>query len=64
MVNNINMDEKEQILKNFEEYLEIAIYSYNKKKFNSAVTLFYKALVELCDLELLNKIKRIGANQV
>ena len=55
------MDE-EVIKKNFSEYLEIAEYSFNNRKFNSAVTLYYKALVELCDLELLNKVKKIGAN--
>lgn len=54
--------EEEIIRRNFNEYVEIAEYSLNKKKFNSAVTLYYKALVELCDLELLKKIKRVGAN--
>lgn len=47
---------------NFEEYLEIAEYSFAKKKFNAAVTLYYKALTELCDLELLRKTNKIGAN--
>lgn len=56
------MADKEIILKNFKEYLEMAEYAYLKKKYNSAVTLYYKALVELCDLELLNKINKIGAN--
>jgi uncharacterized protein (UPF0332 family) len=54
--------EEEIIEKNFQEYLEVAEYSFNNKKFNSAVTLYYKALVELCDLELIRKINRIGAN--
>ena len=56
------MPEKEIIEKNFKEYFEIAEYSFNKKKFNTAVTLYYKALVELCDLELLRKLNKIGAN--
>ena len=56
------MAEKEIILKNFKEYKEIAEYSLDKKKFNAAVTLYYKALVELCDLELLAKLNKIGAN--
>lgn len=56
------MAEKEVIEKNLEEYLEIARYSFSKKKFNTAVTLYYKALVELCDLELLNKANKIGSN--
>jgi len=54
--------EKEIIKKNFEEYFEIAKYSFSKGKFNTAVTLYYKALVELCDLELLRKLNKIGAN--
>jgi len=56
------MAEKDIIEKNLKEYLEIADYSFSKKKFNAAVTLYYKALVELCDLELLNKVNKIGAN--
>jgi len=56
------MAEKDIIEKNLKEYLEIARYSFGKKKFNSAVTLYYKALVELCDLELLEKANKIGAN--
>ena len=58
------MAEKEIIEKNFREYVEIAEYSFNKRKFNTAVTLYYKALVELCDLELLRKLNKIGANHV
>lgn len=56
------MAEKEVMEKNFEEYLEIAEYSFKKRKFNAAVTLYYKALVELCDLELFRKLKKIGAS--
>jgi len=56
------MTEEEIIKKNFREYFEIAEYSFIKKKFNVAVTLYYKALVELCDLELLRKLNKIGIN--
>jgi len=56
------MVNKEIIIKNLNEYLEMAEYAYSKRKYNSAVTLYYKALVELCDLELLNKLNKIGAN--
>ena len=48
---------KEIIEKNLREYLEIAEYSFSKRKYNSAVILYYKALVEICDLELLKKLK-------
>ena len=58
------MAEKETIEKNLKEYLEIAEYSFSNKKFNSAVILYYKALVEICDLELLRKLNKIGANHV
>ena len=54
--------EEDIITKNFKEYLDIAEYSFKNKKFNAAVTLYYKALVELCDLVLLKKINKIGAN--
>lgn len=53
---------EERLLKNFEEYWEIAEYSFQKKKFNACVTLYYKALVEICDIELLRKTGVIGAN--
>ncbi len=56
------MAEMDIIKRNFEEYKEIGDYSLKKGKFNAAVTLYYKALVELCDLELLRKLNRIGAN--
>jgi hypothetical protein len=56
------MAEKEIIEKNFKEFIEIAEYSFSRKKFNTAVTLYYKALVELCDLELIRKTGKLGAN--
>lgn len=56
------MAEKEIIEKNLREYLEIADYSFSRRKFNSAVVLYYKALAEICDLALLTKLNKIGAN--
>ncbi|MDO8643218.1 MAG: hypothetical protein Q7R76_06610 [Candidatus Woesearchaeota archaeon] len=56
------MAEKEVIQKNFEEYWEIAEYSMSKGKYNAAVILYYKALVEICDRELLKAVHKIGAN--
>lgn len=48
------MDERELILKdNFEEYFTLANEAYVRKKFNSAATLFFKAIVVLCDLYVL-----------
>jgi hypothetical protein len=50
------------IVKNYWEYKEIADYSFSNGKYNAAVTLYYKALVELCDVTLLRTLGRIGAN--
>ena len=39
------MEEKERILQeNFREYFELAEHAFNSKKYNSAVTLFFKAI--------------------
>lgn len=56
------MVELDIIKKNFSEFLEIANYSFKKEKYNSAVTLYYKALVELCDIVLYEKTGKIDAN--
>ena len=50
------MDEREEILKeNFYEYYNIGLESYNKEKYNTATTLFFKAIAALCDLFILRK---------
>ena len=50
------MDEREQILKdNLEEYYGLAEQAFLNKKYNSAVTLFFKALVSAVDLYILKK---------
>lgn len=56
------MVDRKILEKNYKEYLEVAEYSFSKGKYNSAVTLYYKALVELCDIELLDKLNKLGAN--
>ncbi len=61
-VNLINMTAEDVIKSNFEEYFEFAELAFKAGKFNVAVTLYYKALVELCDLVLLRTAGRIGAN--
>ena len=51
-----NMDEKEKnLLENFNEYFTSAIEALKKKKFNTATTLFFKAIAALCDLYILKK---------
>ena len=56
------MGQQEMIEKNLREYEEIAAYSMSKGKYNAAVILYYKALVEICDGELLKRVNKIGAN--
>jgi hypothetical protein len=56
------MAQKDILLKNFTEYFELAEYAFKTGKFNGAVTLYYKALVELCDISLLENTGKIGVN--
>ena len=50
------MEEKEEILKeNIKEYYGLGIKAFQEKKFNSATTLFFKALAALADLFILRK---------
>ncbi len=58
----LTMAQKDILIKNFQEYFELAELAFNKKKYNGAVTLYYKALVELCDISLLETTGRLGAN--
>tara|TARA_Y100000034_G_scaffold48575_1_gene59988 strand:+ start:2062 stop:2400 length:339 start_codon:yes stop_codon:yes gene_type:complete len=50
------MSEKEKILiENFNEYFNLGLSAFKDAKYNSATTLFFKALVALCDLYILKK---------
>ena len=50
------MLEKEKILReNIEEYYNPGLMAFGEKKFNSATTLFFKALAALADLFILKK---------
>jgi hypothetical protein len=50
------MHEKEEILQeNFKEYFTFGLEAYNHEKYNTATTLFFKALVALCDIFILRK---------
>ena len=50
------MDEKEKILiENFEEYYSSGLDAFKKEKYNTATTLFFKAIAALCDLYILRK---------
>ena len=48
------MNEKETILlENFDEYYSLGLDASKKEKYNSATTLFFKAIAALCDLFIL-----------
>ncbi len=50
------MDEKEAILiENFNEYYSLGLEAFIKAKYNTATTLFFKAIAALCDLFILRK---------
>ncbi len=58
-----NMDEREKILReNFDEYFDLGLKAFNEKKYNSATTLFFKAIVALCDLFLLKMEGKIPSS--
>ncbi len=51
-----NMNEKEEILReNMEEYTQSANKAYKEEKYNTAVTLFFKAIAAASDLYILKK---------
>ena len=50
------MLEKESILReNSEEYYSLGLEAFTRGKYNTATTLFFKALAALCDLYILKK---------
>ncbi len=50
------MSEKEEILiENVKEYYDLGIDAFKKEKYNTATTLFFKAIAALCDLYILRK---------
>ena len=50
------MNEKEKILKdNFNEYFELGEEAFKERKYNSAVTLFFKSIGAITDLFILKK---------
>lgn len=50
------MDEKEKILMdNFNEFFSSGLDDFKKANYNSATTLFFKAIAVLCDIFILRK---------
>lgn len=57
------MEEKEKVLiDNFNEYFSIGLEALKKNRFNSATTLFFKAIAALCDLYIFRKEKLIPSS--
>ena len=57
------MDDREKILRdNFDEYFHLALKVFDEQKYNSATTLFFKAIVALCDLFLLKGEGRVPSS--
>ena len=57
------MNEREKILSdNFDEYFQLGLMAFNEGKYNSATTLFFKAIVALSDLFILKKEGRIPSS--
>ena len=57
------MDDREKILRdNFDEYFHLALKVFDEQKYNSATTLFFKAIVALCDLFLLKREGRVPSS--
>lgn len=45
-------DIEEDLSRNIDEFIEIGDYSFEKQKYNAAITSYFKALVILIDLEI------------
>jgi hypothetical protein len=57
------MEETEQILlENHEEYSTTAREALAKRRFNTATTLYFKAIVALCDLHILRTSGRVPSS--
>jgi hypothetical protein len=48
--------------RNLEEYLRYGNMAYREKNYNTAVVLFFKALVTLCDMEIFMKKRILPTN--
>ncbi|MBI5073229.1 hypothetical protein HZA99_05420 [Candidatus Woesearchaeota archaeon] len=56
------MDKKELLKARITEFLEAAKDDEQKKRINAATTMYFKALVEVCDYLLYNKILKLPEN--
>lgn len=49
------MEKKDILIENFNEYFNLGLEAFKQKKYNSATTLFFKAIAALSDLYILRK---------
>lgn len=56
------MDQLKILLENLKEYLSYARKAYDEENYNTAVTLFFKALVTICDIEIFRKTSSIPSS--
>ncbi|MBS3108866.1 hypothetical protein J4409_03270, partial [Candidatus Woesearchaeota archaeon] len=58
-----NMNEKERVLiDNFNEYYQLGLMAFKTARYNSATTLFFKAVAALCDLYILRQEGQIPSS--
>jgi hypothetical protein len=50
-----NMTKEDILIENFREYYESGLEDLKRGRFNSATTLFFKAIAALCDIYVLRK---------
>jgi len=57
-----DMDQKELILESIKEFIESAEQDEKNQRLRSAVTMYFKAITEICDFIIFNKILKTSKN--
>lgn len=57
-----NMDQLDVLVGNLKGYLKYAYESYVNGDYNTSLTLFFKALIAVCDIEIFQKTKTIPSS--
>ncbi len=56
------MEQLDVLYKNLKEYLSYAKEAYGKEDYNTAITLFFKVLITICDIEIFIKLNVIPSS--
>ena len=56
------MEQLDILYRNMKEYLSYAKEAYRKEDYNTAITLFFKALITICDIEIFIKLNIIPSS--